>query len=96
MSTRRALEKEQAYKYIATAIHLGFGVHYQVIPAEYNTVVRNVKVSLFIEGLLYATTTSFVKLSLLAFYRRVFQVPSIRWPIWIMVACVVSWLVARV
>ncbi|KAL8824149.1 MAG: hypothetical protein Q9191_005261 [Dirinaria sp. TL-2023a] len=76
-------------------IHLGLGVHYQIIPASYSTIAHNILLNLFVEDFFYATVTSFVKLSLLAFYRRIFNVPSIRWPIWIMAPCVVSWLLAR-
>ena len=77
-------------------IHLGLGVHYQVIPATFNTMARNIILNLFVEDFFYSTATVFVKLSLLAFYRRIFNVPNIRWPVWIMVTCVLSWLIARV
>ena len=96
MPTRKAFETDCADQYITSGIHLGLGVHYQIIPASYYTIVRNIILHLFVEDFFYSTATVFVKLSLLAFYRRVFNVQSIRWPIWIMVTCVLSWLVARV
>lgn len=37
-----------------------------------------------------------MKLSLLAFYWRIFNIASIRWPIRILIVAVIAWLFARV
>ena len=52
--------------------------------------------SLFIEEIFCSTATGFMKLSLFAFYWRLFSLSSIRLAIKIMITCVVAWLVARV
>lgn len=77
-------------------LRLGLGIHYQALPASYLTIVRNTLLNLWVEELFYSTATVFMKLSILAFYWRIFNVASIRWPIRVLAACVISWLVARV
>ncbi|KAL9601751.1 MAG: hypothetical protein Q9179_002774 [Wetmoreana sp. 5 TL-2023] len=79
-----------------SGIWFGLGVHYQTIKASYDTILRNTFLNLFIEELFYSTGTAFMKLSLLAFYWRIFNVASIRRPIKILVAAVIAWLFARV
>ncbi|KAG7001465.1 hypothetical protein G7Y79_00031g065800 [Physcia stellaris] len=88
-------ERATADKYYIQGIHLGLGVHYQVISAPYLTIARNILLNLFVEDFFYSTATVFSKLSLLAFYRRIFSVLGIKWPIRIMVTLVIAWLVAR-
>jgi hypothetical protein len=74
----------------------GVGVHYQAIDAPYNLILHNFFISLFVEDIFYSLTLAFVKLSVLAFYWRIFQFTSIRLPIKIMATVVISWLIARV
>ncbi|KAL8640532.1 MAG: hypothetical protein Q9226_008738 [Calogaya cf. arnoldii] len=76
-------------------MHLGLGLHYQALKDSYENILRNTFLNLFIEEIFYSTGSAFMKLSLLAFYWRIFDVPSIRWPIRILVTAVVAWLVAR-
>ncbi len=45
---------------------------------------------------LWSIIVAFVKLSILSFYRRIFNVLSIRLPIRILAVTVVCWLIARV
>ena len=77
-------------------IHLGLGVHYQILTEPYMQILHDTFLNLFIEEFFYSTATVFVKLSLLAFFWRIFQVPSIRWPIRILATAVICWLIARV
>lgn len=46
--------------------------------------------------MLRSTTVALVKISVLAFYWRIFNHSSIRLPIWILTVIVISWLIARV
>lgn len=76
-------------------IHLGLGVHYQALHWSYDTILRDTFLNLFVEEIFYSTGTAFMKLSLLAFYWRIFNIASIRWPIRILFVAVIAWLVAR-
>ncbi|KAL8709640.1 MAG: hypothetical protein Q9225_007424 [Loekoesia sp. 1 TL-2023] len=95
IATPSKLEKALSDRGVYPGIRLGLGLHYQALKASYDTILRNTFLNLFIEELFYCTGTAFMKLSLLAFYWRIFNVPSIRRPIIILVTAVVAWLFAR-
>lgn len=77
-------------------IKSGLGLHYQVINIEYNKLLYEFLLNVLIGDLLYSFAIAFAKLSILAFYWRIFNVPSIQLPIRIMVCVVISWLITRV
>ncbi|KAL9601246.1 MAG: hypothetical protein Q9219_002651 [cf. Caloplaca sp. 3 TL-2023] len=78
-----------------TGIDLGLGVHYEVLKTSYQKILRDTFLNLFVEEIFYSTGSAFMKLSLLAFYWRIFNVPSIRRPLKILVVAVIAWLLAR-
>ena len=75
------------------AVQLGLGGHVQFVdPSAHKTIfVLEIASELF-----FAWAITFVKCSILAFYWRIFNVTSIRKPIFIVLAMVITWIVAGV
>jgi hypothetical protein len=71
------------------------GRHIETIEQPISTIYHNVLLMLWIGELFYGFALAPAKLSLLAFYWRIFQVSSIRLPIKMMVVLVAIWSIIR-
>lgn len=76
----------------ATGFHQGFGQHFEVLGEDYAT---NFLRELFTQEILYTLVICLVKLSILAFYWRLF-VASIRIPCYILGGITISWAIATI
>lgn len=74
----------------------GLGLHYQALDTEYSRLVYNFNLNLYVGQLVCSTTVFCAKLAILAFYWRIFNVTSIRWPIRILVVVIVCCFISRV
>ena len=76
-------------------IHAGLGRHIWAIqPTSWN--YESLYKGLFILQVIYITEIVLVKMSILLFYWRIFQVSSIRWPIYILSVVIMLWGVSTV
>ena len=73
----------------------GNGLHIQAINRELTQVYQDFFLGLWIADLFYSFALTPAKLAFLAFYWRIFQVPSIKLPIKMITTVVLCWLVVR-
>ena len=76
---------------IFVGLHQGLGQHYQSLPGDFALFGKNI----FTEGILYFLVIGLVKLSMLAFYWRLFR-DSIRIPCYILGTLILGWQIAVV
>ncbi|KAI5455758.1 hypothetical protein BGZ63DRAFT_137429 [Mariannaea sp. PMI_226] len=72
-------------------VHIGLGKHVWSLPPD---AIRSLAIGLFVGEITYTLTIVFVKLSLLAFYCRIFSVHSIKIPAGILAISVIMWGIA--
>lgn len=81
----------------STGSYDGFGLHVEDIPRPNEDIVRDTKLDLFILEVFYVSSLSFSKLSVLAFYWRIFNsVRSAQIMILTLAIVAIVWMVARV
>ena len=74
----------------------GFGLHLEAINRDVMLVYHDILLGFWIADLFYSFAIASAKLAILAFYWRIFKVPSIRLPIKIIATAVICWLIIRV
>ena len=76
---------------IFIGLHEGLGQHYRTLPGDFTLFSKN----LYIEGILYYLAIGLCKISMLAFYWRLFR-DSIRIQCYILGTLILCWLIAVV
>lgn len=71
----------------------GYGQHANAIAPS---LLENFLKLTYVVQIIYPITIALIKWSILAFYRRIFAVPSTKIPVYVIGAIVVSWLIACV
>ncbi|MCJ1356672.1 MAG: hypothetical protein MMC33_006667 [Icmadophila ericetorum] len=75
-------------------LSIGLGLPITVALDRHPTVFLNTLKGLYAAGIIFPLNIAAAKFSLLAFYWRIFRVPSIRIPIYILATIITSWFIA--
>ena len=90
-------EEEQSQHLLSPAgMQFGLGRHHEAIDMDSQELVYHSLQHLIIVETLWSTTVTFVKISILSFYWRLFNMSSIRLPIRLLGVLTMLWLIARV
>jgi hypothetical protein len=80
---------------IILVVKNGLGLHVEAINRDSTQIYHDFFLGLWVAELFYTFALTPAKLAFLAFYWRIFQIPSIRLPIQIMIAAIACWSVVR-